>query len=86
MHKVAEIGGWVGMVLIHGATVPTTLAVILGYSATLPPLSMILMIWGGLFLFLIRSIARMDILYLVSNAFGFVLQSVLLAIIVFGAT
>ena len=83
-NKLAEIGGWVGMVLIHGATIPTSLSVIMGWSSVLPPLDMVLMIWAGLALFFLRAIARVDWLYLVSNAIGFILNSILLAIIVFG--
>lgn len=79
----AEIGGWVGMCLIHGATVPVTLSVILGLSNELPPLSMVLLVWAGLALFLWRAIAQSDLLYIVSNAIGFTLNSVLLALIVF---
>jgi hypothetical protein len=30
--KLGALSGWFGMVLIHGATLPTTLGVILGYS------------------------------------------------------
>ena len=81
--RLAEIGGWVGMVLIHGATIPTSVAVIMGWSSDLPPLDMVLLIWSGLFLFFIRALARIDWLYLVSNAVGFFLQSVLLAIILY---
>ena len=80
---LAEIGGWVGMVLIHGATIPTSVSVIMGWSSDLPPLDMVLLIWSGLFLFFIRALARIDWLYLVSNAVGFFLQSVLLAIILY---
>ena len=83
-NKLAEIGGWIGMVLIHGATIPTSLSVIMGWSSDLPPLDMVLMIWAGLALFFLRAIARIDWLYLVSNAIGFILNSILLAIIVFG--
>lgn len=79
----AELAGWVGMVLIHGATVPTTVSNILGLSNELPPLSMVLLVWAGLALFLWRAIERKDTLYTVSNAFGFALNSVLLALIVF---
>lgn len=79
----AEIGGWIGMCLIHGATIPVTVANILGWSDKLPPLSMILLVWGGLALFLWRAIDRKDMLYIVSNAVGFVLNSILLALIVF---
>lgn len=78
-----EIGGWAGMCLIHGATIPTTVGNILGFSNTLPPLSMVLLVWSGLALFLWRAIARNDFLYTVSTAVGFVLNSILLAIIVF---
>ena len=79
----AEKGGWIGMCLIHGATIPVTLSNILGWSSQLPPLSMVLLVWAGLALFLWRAIARNDTLYIVSNAVGFVLNSVLLALIVF---
>lgn len=81
--KSSEFAGWVGMLLIHGATLPTTLSVILGYSTNLPPASMVLLVWTGLFLFLIRAIAQNDKLYIVSNAIGFFFNSVLLALIVF---
>jgi hypothetical protein len=83
--QVAEIGGWVGMVLIHSATMPAIIGKIMGWSNDLPPLSMVLLVWSGLALFLVRAIARRDWLYTVSNAFGFVLNSVLLSIIVFGS-
>ena len=79
----AEMGGWLGMLLIHGATIPVTVSNIMGWSNKLPPLSMVLLVWAGLALFLWRAIARNDVLYIVSNAVGFVLNSVLLALIVF---
>ena len=78
-----ELGGWIGMCLIHGATIPVTVSNILGLSDKLPPLSMVLLVWAGLALFLWRAIDRNDFLYIVSNAVGFVLNSVLLALIVF---
>jgi uncharacterized protein with PQ loop repeat len=82
-NKLSELAGWIGMIMIHGATLPTTLSVILGYSTTLPPASMVLLVWTGLFLFLIRAVAQNDKLYIVSNAIGFFFNSVLLALIVF---
>jgi len=80
---VSELCGWVGMVLIHAATLPTSIGVILGYNDRLPPVSMVLMVWAGLFLFLIRAIGRNDRLYIISNAVGFFFNSILLALIVF---
>lgn len=81
--KLAEVCGYVGMVLIHGATLPPTLKVILGFATTLPPIEMVLLVWSGLFLFLIRAVANNDKLYIISNAIGFFFNSVLLALIVF---
>jgi hypothetical protein len=80
--KVTESCGWLGMALIHGATLPPTLKVILGYATTLPPVEMILLVWTGLFLFLVRAIANNDKLYIYSNAIGFFFNSVMLALIV----
>ena len=71
------------MVLIHGATIPTSVSVIMGWSSDLPPLDRVLLIWSGLFLFFLRALARIDWLYLVSNAVGFFMQSLLLAIIIY---
>ncbi len=74
--------GYLGIVLIQGATMPAMLTFILGDgSSALPPLSMTLLIWGGLLLFLARSLDRKDMVAIISNSIGFVLQSVMLAII-----
>lgn len=81
--KIAEICGYIGMVLIHGATLPPTLKVLLGASTALPPIEMVLLVWSGLFLFLVRAVANSDKLYIISNAIGFFFNSVLLALIVF---
>ena len=79
----SEACGWMGMLLIHSATLPPTIKVILGKATALPPVEMVLLVWCGLFLFLIRAIANNDRLYTVSNAVGFFFNSILLALIVF---
>ena len=82
-NKMSEACGWIGMILIHGATAPTSVSVLMGWSTDLPPLNFILLVWLGLFLFLIRAIYAKDTLYIVSNAIGFSLNSLLLALIAF---
>lgn len=79
----AELAGWLAMVMLHSNTLPTTIAMVMGYSAILPPLSMVLLTWGGLGLYLWRAVYQRDMLYMVSNGIGFCLHSILLAIIVF---
>jgi hypothetical protein len=83
VEKLGGISGWIGMILIHGSTLPTTLGVIMGYSDKVPPFSMVVLIWSGLMLFLFRAIVQKDMLYIVSNAVGFFFNSILLALIVF---
>jgi uncharacterized protein with PQ loop repeat len=81
--RISEICGYIGMVLIHSATLPPTIKVILGYATNLPPIEMVLLVWTGLFLFLIRAISNNDKLYILSNSIGFFFNSVLLALIAF---
>lgn len=80
----AEIGGYLGMAAIHGATLPTSIAVIMGWSEHLPPLSMVLLVWVGLILFFVRALVRFDWLYLISNGIGLIANSILLILIVYG--
>lgn len=78
-----ELAGWLAMVMLHSNTIPTTVALILGFKATMPPLSMVLLTWAGLGLYFWRAVYQRDTLYIVSNGIGFMLNSVLLAILVF---
>ena len=79
-----EIAGWLAMVMLHSNTMPTTIRVIAGdENAILPPLSMVLLTWIGLALYLWRAFYQKDNLYIVSNGIGFMLNSSLLALIVF---
>ena len=79
--NIFELCGYAAIILIQGATMPSLLQHIFTGSGQLPPLSMTCMVWSGLMLYLIRSIARRDIVGIVSNSIGFFMQSVMLAII-----
>ena len=80
---LCETLGWLGMLLVHGASMPVTYRAIMGEAGRMPPIDMVLMIWGGLFLYLLRAIAQNDKLHIVSNSAGFFIQSCLLAVLVF---
>ena len=77
---LAELCGWVGMIIIQSATIPVTVRAIFYDSVTLPPIDMVLMMWAGLWLYLIRAIAQGDKLYMISNSIGVFLQTTLLFI------
>ena len=82
---IGEIGGYVGMALLQGATLPSILGAIVNpATANLPPLSMVLMVWIGLLLYFARAYVQRDYLYMISNGIGVVLNFILLNIIVFG--
>ena len=77
--------GWIGVILLQGATLPSMLDRIFGsgQAATLPPLSMVLMVWAGLGFYLARAIRQGDVVYMVSNGIGLALNTVLMALIIF---
>jgi hypothetical protein len=81
--KLAECGGWLAMVILHTATVPTSLYYLMGWSSHLPPLDMVLLVWTGLLLYFIRAAVNFDLLYFVSNTIGLTTQSVLLICVLF---
>lgn len=85
VQKSAEIGGYIGMASIHGATLPTSIGIFMGWSHKMPPLSMVLFVWIGLILFFIRALVRFDWLYLISNGIGLIANSILLLLIVYGS-
>ncbi len=80
---VCEASGWLGMILVQSATLPTTLGVLMGWTDRLPPLSMVLLVWAGLAFYFVRAFAQRDMLYMVSNGFGFFVNTILLALIVY---
>ena len=81
--KLINLSGWAGMCFVQAATLPTTINYLLGYSDKLPPLSMVLLVWIGLALYFVRAYSERNVLYMTSNGFGFVVNTVLLACIVY---
>ena len=82
-HVSAETAGWVAIVLLNLATVPTLVAVLTGLTEKMPPVDMVLFSWLGLFLFFIKATIQKDLLNIVTIGFGFFVQAALLALIVF---
>ena len=80
---VADTLDWVAIIVLHAATVPTVLGVLLGVSDSLPPVDLILFVWAGLAILFARSSIKRDLLNILTNGIGFLAQAVLLALIVF---
>lgn len=82
---IAELGGYAGMALLQGATLPQMIEAIFYGTADLAPLSMVLMVWVGLLLYLIRAVYQRDALYMLSNGIGVILNFILMIIIIWGS-
>lgn len=79
----AETAGWIAVVLLHLATIPTMIAVMTGLTEKMPPVDMVLFSWLGLFLFFVKATIQKDLLNIVTIGLGFFVQASLLALIVF---
>ncbi len=82
-HLSAETLGWLAVILVHMATIPTLVAVLTGLTEKLPPVDIVVLTWLGLFMFFVRSVISKDLLNIITIGFGFFVQAVLLALIVF---
>lgn len=81
--KLGNLAGWLGMILIQSSTLPVTYNIWQGNTTNIPPLSMVLLVWAGIVLYLIRAITQKDMLHITSNCIGFLTQTALMALIVF---
>jgi hypothetical protein len=79
----AETIAWIGIVLVHAATIPTMISIMSGLSDRMPPVDLILFIWGGLSMLFVRAVILRDILHIVTIGLGFIIHSTLLALILF---
>ena len=82
-HVSAETMGWIAVILLHLATIPTMLAVLTGLTEKMPPVDMVLFSWVGLFCFFLKATIQKDLLNIVTIGFGFFVQAAMLALIVF---
>lgn len=82
-HVSAETMGWVAVILLHMATLPTMLAILTGLTDKMPPVDLVLFSWAGLFCFFIKATIQKDLLNIVTIGLGFFIQASLLALVVF---
>lgn len=78
-----ETFGWLGIVVLHSATIPSMLAVMTGLTDNMPPVDMVLLVWTGLALMFIKSAVQRDMLSLITIGVGFIVQAVMMALIFF---
>ena len=79
----ADTLGWLAVILIHAATIPTLLALLTGLSDNVPNLDIVLFMWGGLALLFFRAVVMRDLLNIITIGLGFIAQAVIMAMILF---
>jgi hypothetical protein len=79
----SEAVGWIAVLILHAATIPSLLALMSGLSDKPPSVDLVLMVWTALTLFFVKATVQKDMLNIVTIALGFVVQAVLMALIFF---
>jgi hypothetical protein len=79
----ADTLGWLAVILIHCATIPTLLALLTGLSDNVPNLDIVLFMWSGLVLLFVRSVVLKDTLNIITIGTGFIVQATVMAMILF---
>lgn len=82
-HLSFESVGWLAIMFIHCATIPSLLGLIFAISDNLPSLDVVFFVWFGLILFFIKALLNKDMLNIVTIGFGFFIQAILLGMVVF---
>jgi hypothetical protein len=82
-HISAETFGWIAVLVLHSATIPSLLAVMSGLTDRLPGVDLVLLVWTGLALLFVKAAVQKDMLNLVTIGFGFIVQAVLMSLIFF---
>lgn len=79
----AETLGWLAVLVLHAATIPSLLAVMSGLTDKMPGVDLVLLVWSGLSLLFIKAAVQRDMLNVVTIGLGFIVQAVMMALIFF---
>lgn len=79
----ADTLGWLAVIVLHSATLPSFLALMTGLSDRTFSLDIILFLWTGLVLLFLRAVVLRDMLNIITIGIGFMLQAGFMALILF---
>ena len=82
-HISAHTLGWITIVLLHFASIPTLVAVLLAQSDKLPPVDLMIFVWAALTTLFFKSLIEKNFLYIATICLGFLAQTVLMGLILF---
>ena len=79
----SEAVGWIAVLILHAATIPSLIAIMSGLTDNMPPVDLVLMVWAALALFFVKAAVQKDMLNIITISFGFIVQAVMMALIFF---
>ena len=75
--------GWVSIILLHFASLPTLLAVLTAQSDRLPPVDLMLFVWSALVTIFFKALIERNFLYIATICLGFAAQTIIMGFILF---
>jgi hypothetical protein len=75
--------GWTGLIALHAVTIPSLFGLMTGLTDATPPIDMVIILWSAMALFYIKAILERNVLSLVIIGLGFIMQSILMALVFF---
>lgn len=75
--------GWLTIVLLHLASMPTLISVLLAQTDKLPPVDLMIFVWSALITFFFKSLIEKNYLYTATICIGFAAQTVIMSLILF---
>lgn len=79
----AETVGWLAVIMLHAATIPSMLAVMSGLTDKMPSADIILMLWAALTLLFTKAVIQRDMISIITIGVGFIVQSAMMVLIFF---
>lgn len=74
---------WTALIALHAVTIPSLLALMTDMTDVTPPIDMVIILWAAMGLFYIKSILEKNVVSLIIIGIGFIMQSVMMALIFF---
>ena len=82
-HISAHTLGWITIILLHFASIPTLIAVLMAQSDKLPPVDLMVFVWAGLLTLFFKSLIERNFLYVATICLGFAAQTLIMGLILF---
>jgi hypothetical protein len=75
--------GWITIILLHFASIPTLIAVLMAQSDRLPPVDLMVFVWSALVTLFFKSLIERNFLYVATICLGFAAQTLIMGLILF---